>query len=147
MGQTVLVLGFDGISPFTSIVLHTLFIHIDSAFWRQHTKWASVCASCFTLGNTLAILGTLLKCIGLPCMGHKCLRSGLFKIDENLALCNIPTKKVTLGWDLDVLSKDTWQQLWLNSFLPIIKYSILICLNPIQVIQSFQLLNIQFWST
>jgi hypothetical protein len=45
----------------------------------------------------LTILGTLLKFFGLPCMGHKCLRSDLFKIDEDLACCDIPAEKLTLG--------------------------------------------------
>jgi hypothetical protein len=34
---------------------------------------------------------------GLPYMGHKCLRSELFKIDENLAVCDIPAEKLTPG--------------------------------------------------
>ena len=55
----------------------------------------------------LTILGTLLKCCGLPYMGHKCLKSDLFIIDEDLACCDIPTEKLTLGGDLDVQSKDT----------------------------------------
>jgi hypothetical protein len=29
-------------------------------------------------------------------MGHKCLRFDLFKIDENLAFCDIPAGKLTL---------------------------------------------------
>jgi hypothetical protein len=45
----------------------------------------------------LTILGTLLKCFGLPCMGHKCLRYELFKMDENLLFCDIPAEKLTLG--------------------------------------------------
>ena len=77
----------------------------------------------FICTKSLTILGTLLKCFGLSCMGHKCLRFELFKIDENFAFCDIQAEKLTLGWDLDVQSK------------------ILICL-----IQSFQLLNGQFWS-
>jgi hypothetical protein len=31
------------------------------------------------------------------CMGHKCLRSKLFKIDEKIAFCDIPAEKLTLG--------------------------------------------------
>jgi hypothetical protein len=49
------------------------------------------------LGNMVTILDALLKCFGLPWMGHKCLRSELFKMDENLAFCDIPTEKLTLG--------------------------------------------------
>ena len=59
------------------------------------------------VGNMLYILGTFEKCFGLPYMGHKCLRSELFKMEENLAFCDIPAEKVTLGGDLDVQSKDT----------------------------------------
>jgi len=143
IGQTVLVLGFDG-----NLTIHqhgrayyAFKFSLDSPntiylcwTWSCTPYWfiwqCILKAALFVreLGNMPTILGTLLKCIGLPCMGHQCLRSRLFKIDENLALCDIPTKKVTLGWDLHVLSKDIWPQLWLNSFLPIIKYSILICL-------------------
>jgi len=49
------------------------------------------------LGNMLNILGTFEKCFGLPCMGHKCLRSELFKMEENLAFCDIPAEKLILG--------------------------------------------------
>jgi hypothetical protein len=45
----------------------------------------------------LTILGTLLKYFGLPCMGHKCLKSELFKIDETPTFCDIPAEKLTLG--------------------------------------------------
>jgi len=95
----------------------------------------------------LTILGTLSKCFGLLYMGHKCLRSELFRIDEMLAFCDIPAKKLTLGWDLDEQSKqgciitgmiksdhsDNWILI-----IPTIEHSILI-----HLIQSFQLMNIQ----
>jgi hypothetical protein len=45
----------------------------------------------------VTILGTLLKCFGLPCMGHKCLTYELFKMEENVAFCDIPAEKLTVG--------------------------------------------------
>jgi hypothetical protein len=49
------------------------------------------------LGNMLTILGTLLKCFRLSCIRHKCQRSGFFKMDENIAFCDISAEKLTLG--------------------------------------------------
>jgi hypothetical protein len=79
------------------------------------------------LRNILTILGALLKCFGLPCMGCKCLRSELFKMDENLAFCDILAEKLR--------SRCTEQGYITTAMIKFIFNSDL--LNPI-------LLNIQF---
>jgi hypothetical protein len=71
-------------------VLHTLLIYLT-----VHSEGSTQRGQVFVLMPT--ILDTLSKCFGLLYMGHKCLRSELFRMDENLAFCDIPAEKLTLG--------------------------------------------------
>ena len=78
------------------MVLHTLLIYL-----RVHSEGSAQRGQVFVLMLNFRKyayhLGSLSKCLGLLYMGHKCLRSELFRIDKNLAFCDIPAEKLTLG--------------------------------------------------
>ena len=88
-----------------TMVLHTLSIYL-TVHSKGSTQMGQVFVLMFYFGKYAYHFRHIVKCLGLLYMGHKCLRSELFRIDEMLAFCDIPAEKLTLGGDLDVQSKD-----------------------------------------
>jgi hypothetical protein len=72
-----------------NMVLHTLLIYLT-----VHSEGSTVCAQA---GKYAYHFRHIIEMFWAPMHGHKCLRSELFKMDENLVFCDIPAEKLTLG--------------------------------------------------
>ena len=89
--------------PMLNIVLHTLLIYL-TMHSEGTTESGQVFVFMFCFGQYVYHFGHIVELFGLLVMGHKCLRSMLFNIDECLAICDIPAETLTLGWGLHL----TW---------------------------------------
>jgi hypothetical protein len=75
------------------MVLHTLLIYL-TVHSEGSTQRGQVFVLMLYFGKYAYHFRHIVECFGLSCMGHM---SELFKMDENLALCDIPSEKLTLG--------------------------------------------------
>jgi hypothetical protein len=79
-----------------NMVLHTLSIHLI-VLSEGSTQSGQVFVLMLYFWNYNYHFRHIVEMYWLSCMGHKCLRSDFFKIDEDLACCDIPAEKLTLG--------------------------------------------------
>jgi hypothetical protein len=78
-----------------------MVFHTSSIYSKVHSEGSTQIEQVFVLklyfGKYAYHFRHIVKCLGLLYMGHKCLRSELFRMDEMFAFCDIPAEKLTLG--------------------------------------------------